>query len=280
RALQPFLKKHLPWKKGEIVIENIPGAAGLTGSREIFYSNPDGYTIGTCYMRSALFPQLLGQTAKFDLTKYTFLGQFANNPSVVFTRTAHPFLKTFLDMKNPPRTITYALSAGGEIGNYWMLREKVNLNVKPIMGYKGSREVQLAVLGGEVDINAVEFATISSLVKSGDLRPIFHYGDKPLVDAPKIPSLKDLGYGELGGKSTLDRSLIGPPNIPKERVEVLRKAIWDAMNDPQFIEWSKKTGYLLDVQDGDKTKEICTNIISFWIKYGDQVKQEMNKFGY
>ena len=91
RSFLPFLKQYLPWKKGEIVPENQDAAAGITGSGLIYFSKPDGYTIGIVFTRSLVVPQILGQVAKFDIAKFTYLGQFVNEPSVVFTSAKHPF---------------------------------------------------------------------------------------------------------------------------------------------------------------------------------------------
>ena len=79
RTLAPFLKKHLPWKKGEIVVDNVIGAGGFTGSREIYYSKPDGYTLGIVMLRLIVIPQLIGQVAYFDSSRYSFFGQRQNH---------------------------------------------------------------------------------------------------------------------------------------------------------------------------------------------------------
>ena len=280
RTLQPFLKKHLPRKSGEVVMENIAGAESVTGSREIFFSKPDGYTLGIIQTRAVLFPQLLGQVVKFDLTKYTFLGQFNNFPTNLITWTKHAFLKSVPDVRKVPRTFTYAMSAASDIGTQWMMKEKMKLNVKPIFGFKSSRESQLAILKGEVDTATMEYSSFASLYRSGDIKPLFHFGDRLVKFAPEIPSLKDMGYEEFAGKLTVDRTLVGPPNIPEDRVLILRKAIWEALNDPKFVELNEKGERYLDVQNGEKAREISVGIVNFWTKFGEEIKKEMVESGY
>jgi tripartite-type tricarboxylate transporter receptor subunit TctC len=279
RSLLPFLKQQLPWKKGEIVPENQDAAAGITGSREIYFSKPDGHTIGIVFSRSLVVPQLLGQVAKFDITKFTYLGQFVNEPSVVFTSAKHPFLKSFSDLKNAPRPVIYALSTIGEVVTYWTLKEKMKLNIKPILGYKSTKESQMAILQGEVDFTTTGFSSSASLYKSGDLKPLFHFGAKPLREAPEVPSVKDLGFEEFAGKLGTDRTIVGPPDIPKDRVEILRNAIWKAMNDPKFIELSEKAERFLDLQDGENARKISLDIINYWTKNEVQLRQAMKEAG-
>jgi tripartite-type tricarboxylate transporter receptor subunit TctC len=280
RALQPFLKKYLPWKKGDIIIENDAGAGGVTGTRELYFAKPDGYTIGILQARAIIFPQMLGRVAKFDITKYTFLGQFSSSPNIMSTNGKHPFIKSFADLRKAPRTLTYAFPSLSVIGNYWILKQKVGLNIKPILGFKGAKEAELSVLRGEVDLTSADYSAIEGLVKSGDFQPLFHFGDKVTKEAPStIPSLKDLGYEEVAGKSTVDRTIVGPPGIPKDRVDILRKAIWSALNDPQFVEKNLKAGRFLDVQTGEKAKENLTKMVNFWNQYEDQIKEEVAKVG-
>jgi len=280
RTLAPFLKKYLPWKKGEIVVENVVGAGGFTGTREIFFSKPDGYTIGIIMMRVALIPQIMGQVAKFDSSQFTFLGQFNNFPLVVFTNGRHPFLRSFSDFKNPARPLTFGMDIAS-VPTYWLFKEKMRLNVKAILGYQGAPQVRLALLKGEIDFESTEFSSIASLVKAGDLKLLFHLGDKPLDVAAGFPSIIDLGYDqEFAGKISTDRNIVGPPEIPKDRVEILEKAIWQALNDPQYIELSQKAGRILNVQNGENTRKICIDNVKFWSKYGDDIKDEMKKIGY
>ncbi len=278
RTLMPFLKKHLPWKKGEIVVDNVIGAGGFTGSREIYYSKPDGYTLGIVMLRLVVIPQLLGQVAYFDSSRYSFFGQFNNFPAIVFTSSKHPFLKTFSDVKNPPRTLTYAMDME-LLSNYWLFKEKMKLDVKPILGFKGTKESQMALIQGEVDITTGEYGAITALRKSGEIRPLIHLGEKPLSMAPEIPSLKEVGYEEYGGVLAMDRLIIGPPDIPKDRVEILRKAIWEAFNDPKFIEWGEKSERYLDVQNGETARQVSLRLVNFWTKHADELKQTMAEAG-
>jgi len=280
RTLVPFLKKHLPWKKGEVVVENIIGAGGVTGSRALYFSKPDGYTIGIVMLKVIVIPQLLGQVASFDISQYTFLGQFNNFPCVVFTRAKHPFLISFSDFKNPPRALAFAMDMA-QLSDYWLFKEKMKLNIKPVLGFQGSPDMRLANLRGEVDFESAEFSSFVSLVKSGEVKMLFHLGDKPLKAAPGLPSITDLGYEEeFAGKITVGRTIVGPPNIPKDRVEILEKAIWAALNDPEYIELSEKAGRILDAKDGKNAKESCIKAINFWTKYGNEIKEEMKKIGY
>ena len=278
RNFIPFLKKYLPWKKGEIVPINETGAGGYTGCRELFFAKPDGYTIGIIRIDTVLMPQILGQVAKFDITKYTFLGQFNNLPSFLVTSAKHPFLKSFADLKNPPRPVTRNGLASN--AQEFLLYRKMGFNMKCIKGYKGTKEAQIAVLQGELDTYGGEYSIHASLIKSGDLKGLFYGGDKRLPEAPEVPSLKDLGYEEFANKITVDRTPVGPPGIPKDRAELLKEAVWKALNDPGFIKLSEKMEIPLVPENSENTKNISLDKINFWLKYESEIKAEVVKMGY
>ena len=87
RALIPFLRKNIPGEPN-IVIENMPGAAGMKAVNYIFSSaKPDGLAIASAGTPIITGP-LLGTTgARYDLDKLVFLGSTeSGDPYVFLTR--------------------------------------------------------------------------------------------------------------------------------------------------------------------------------------------------
>jgi tripartite-type tricarboxylate transporter receptor subunit TctC len=158
----------------------------------------------------------------------------------------------------------------------------MKLNIKPILGFQGSPDIRLAVLRGEVDIASAEFSSFAAQYNAGELKMLFHGGDKPETVAPGIPSIVDLGYEkEFAGRLTVARTIVGPPDIPKDRAEILQKAIWEALNDPEFVKICEKSERLrLDLKDGKGARESCVSNIKFWTKYIAEIKEEMKRLGY
>ena len=60
--------------------------------------------------------------------------------------------------------------------------------------YTGVGPAVLALVGGQVDAVASGPATVVQQIKSGKLRALAHWGDKPLASMPEVPSLRQLGY--------------------------------------------------------------------------------------
>lgn len=280
RTLAPFIAKHLPWKNGDVVVENVVGAGGLRGSRETFTSKPDGYTIGIVMNQIVTLPPLLGQVAYFDAARYTFFGQFNNFPAIVFTGSKNR-LQSFADLKNSKEPVTYGMDMQ-QLANFWVMKEKMGLNIKPILGFQGSPDIRLAVLKGEVDLGTAEYSSFAHHYKSGELRMLLNFGKEPDKRCPEVPTMLELGYPEeYAGVLTVARTIVGPPDIPEDRTKILQKAIWAALNDPEFIAACSKSERLQpDVKNAEQTRESVLHTANFWKKYKDEIKKEMEAFGY
>ena len=73
KALVPYLKRHIPGEP-TIIIENMPGAAGMKAVNHIYSSaKPDGFTIAAVGAGLVAGPILGLAGAKYDLDKLIYL---------------------------------------------------------------------------------------------------------------------------------------------------------------------------------------------------------------
>ncbi|MEE8325573.1 MAG: hypothetical protein V3R58_00890, partial [candidate division NC10 bacterium] len=72
--------------------------------------------------------------------------------------------------------------------------------------------------------------------------------DKEVKDLPLTPEVIKAKGGQKGldiynawvGHYDFERPIVAPPGVPKERIEILRKAYKAALHDPQFLAEAKK----------------------------------------
>ena len=105
RAISPYLSKYLP-NNVNVIIKNITGAGGLKGATQIFYSKPDGYTIGYIYYPGIAIIQM-DTNIGFDPNKLVPIGQIAVDAQGLFV-SAKSNIKTLADLqkKDPLRILT------------------------------------------------------------------------------------------------------------------------------------------------------------------------------
>ncbi len=242
RLAAPFLEKYIPG--ASIVVENVPAAGGIVGVNTIYAAKPDGLTLGIGNIGGLVLAAVNQQEGvAYDLAKMTWLGRIFSDARAV-TVAANSPLNTPDDMKKLGRPVKLATNVGSE--DYFMsiaLFKALDIPLKLVTGYESSQERDLAVLRGEVDgtINSLSTALIA--VQGGNFKPFLFISDKPVAGYEKVPLSKDLAKGADAQKLLdatfrvieLERSFIGPPGIPADRVAFLRQAFDKTFADPDLI---------------------------------------------
>jgi tripartite-type tricarboxylate transporter receptor subunit TctC len=83
-------------------------------------------------------------------------------------------------------------------------------------------------------------------IKSGKLRALAHWGDKPLAALPELTSLKQAGYGASFAQWS---ALFVPAGTPEDVVQKLRAAAAKAARDPNVINTINRAGSPLEYLD-------------------------------
>ena len=144
-----------------------------------------------------------------------------------------------------------------------LLAATIGLPMQLVSGYKGTADVRLAFNGGEVVgiCNAWESfkATWRKELDSGEVVLLLQNIAKPHPDLPKLPLA--INYAKTPEAQKLIRSIVHsvgptarpyvlPPNTPKDRVQILRKAFVDTMKDADFLAEAKKAKLDINSLDG------------------------------
>jgi putative tricarboxylic transport membrane protein len=223
-----------------VMIVNKPGAGSSIGYREVHRAKPDGYTTG--WGSATLISNKLQGISPLDYRDFTMLGTFATYFPVIVasTKTKRPFTTI-------QEVISYGKAHPGEIsistsnigGNWWvasmafMKGTGVEINIIPQPGAGALSMAQVA--GGHTDLACVGLGAAKALLDSGQVRLLVNLGDERAA-APydTIPTMKELGY-DVGYEST--NFAMGPPKMAKEVVEILVKAINQAVHEPDYVKF-------------------------------------------
>jgi tripartite-type tricarboxylate transporter receptor subunit TctC len=136
---------------------------------------------------------------------------------------------------------------------------------KVVNGYAGTNESDLAVERGEVDGRGG--GAYSSLVSThpqwltnGDVRILVQIGFDKEPDLPNVPLLLDLVKGDedrdIASLVTLPVA-IGynywlAPEVPADRLQILRRAFAETMKDPGLIAEAKKQSFEVRPKTGEE----------------------------
>ena len=250
RPVAEALSKEL---KQPVVIENKAGAGGALGMGLAARAPADGYTLLMSLSSISILPEadkILGRKPAFTLNQFKPIARFTADPTVLVVRAEAPWktLAEFVaDAKAKPGAYNY-----GSSGNYGtmhvpmeMLKASAGFRMTHIP-YTGAGPAVLALLGGQVDAIASGPSTVVQQIKAGKLRALAHWGDKPLVALPEVPSLKQAGYAATFAQWS---ALLVPAGTPDDVVQKLRAAARKVAQDPNVIQTINRAGSPIEYQD-------------------------------
>jgi tripartite-type tricarboxylate transporter receptor subunit TctC len=273
RLAAEFLPKYLPGNP-TIIIEHKPGGGGVVAAAWFYVQAPrDGSMI-------SLFPETLAHTqilepdvGKWKVQEMTYIGSFAPVNAAYVVRKGAP-AQTPDDMRKKTNTVgctgvnsqSYQLPA--------MMKTLAGFNFNMVCGYKGGADALLALQRGEVDMVSSAWnslrASHKTAIDSGEMIPVIQAGlrrtpelkDVPLmqevVDDPKTKKLFE--FASAG--SAIGRALLAPPQVPAERIKVLREAFDKMVKDPEFLAAAEKRAAEIEPTPGAEVQKYADGILN------------------
>ena len=258
RTVARYLGKHLPGNP-RIVVTNMPGAGGITATNYLYRAAPkDGTFIGSVQNNLPFEPLLGTREAIYDPTKFNWLGSPSIEVGLIVVWRNVP-INTIEDLKQ--REITVGSSGANSTPSFYarLINETLKTKMKIVVGYPGQNEVYLAMERGEVDgfpslfYNTLN-ATRPNWRTERNVKLILQYGLEKEPALPNVPSALDLvtdpedkqllqaGLAQV----TMGRPYLMPPDVPAERVAIMRKALEDTFKDAGFLADSNRLALGVD----------------------------------
>ena len=250
RLLARYLAKHIPGHPS-VVVQNMTAAASVAAANYVYAQAPrDGTVIGT-FSRNFPSQAMIGQpNIEADPRRFQWLGA-TSFPARICTAAATAAVTSAEDL------FTRELIVGGSGAASTLsivptvLNHVLGTKFRIIEGYKAAQDVLLAIERGELQgvcSSYSQFRSFDRLFRDGKLRILFRVEEAALADRPDVPTIFDQARtGEqrqlmrfVFSSVEFGRPYVFPPEVPRERVEIMRKAIADAAHDPELIAEAEK----------------------------------------
>ncbi len=272
RVLVRHMGKHLPGNPS-MTPRNMPGAGSLLLANALANTLPkDGTTFGTVARAAAFEPLFDNPQAKFDPTKFTWIGSMNNEVSICgFWHTAG--VKTVEDLLTKPHVVG-GTGPGADTDNFPLTMNNVlGAKLKLITGYPGGNDVNLAIERGEVEGRCGwSWSSVKSTrpqwlaEKKLDVTVQFALEKHP--DLPNVPLILDLAKNDrqrqilevVFSGQPMGRPYVAPPAVPADRVKALRDAFAAMMKDPEFIAEADKAKLEIELVSGDTVERIVNKV--------------------
>ena len=273
RLAAEFLPRYLPGNP-TIIVEHRPGGGGVVAAAWFYAQAPrDGSVI-------SLFPETLAHTqllepdvAKWKVQEMTYIGSFAPVNTAFVVRKDAP-AKTPDEMRKTTNTVG---CSGVNSQNFQlpaMLKNLAGFKFNMVCGYKGGADTLIALERGEVDLVSSAWNALRSghkaAIDSGVMTPVFQSGLRrlsELKDVPLMPELVDdtkikkvLEFSSAG--SAIGRALLAPPQVPADKIKILREAFDKMVKDPEFLAAAEKRTAEIDPAAGADVQKYSEGILN------------------
>jgi tripartite-type tricarboxylate transporter receptor subunit TctC len=268
--------KHIPGKPA-VIVQNMPGAGSMKAAINVYSVAPkDGTVLGVFASSTALEPLFGNKAATYDTRKFEWIGSLHRDiASCGVWKGAGQDIKSLPGLVDAKKTVTFGSTSPTAITaqHPLFLKHMFNANLKVIFGYKGTKDVSLAMMRGEVDGSCGMFessvrSAYDQHVKAGEFKIVVQFGRDRKVpyfgDATQMYTmLKSDEQKKVADvifrQTELARPLAAPPGTPAARVAALRKAMLETINDPAMIADAKRLAVDFDPVPGEEAAQMFTD---------------------
>ncbi len=218
----------------QIVVENVTGAGGTTGTTRGAQATPDGYTImmghmGTHGAAPSVYPNL-----KYDPQKdFLPIGMAAGTPILIVARKNFPpkDLKEFIaHLKASSEKLNEAQAGVGSVSHTTCSLLNSLLGAKPTrVPYQGTGPALNDLVGGQVDYMCDQIVNLTPQIQAGSIKAYAIATEKRSPALPDVPTTKEAGLPEF--QVTAWNAMFAPKGTPPEVVAKLNAALVKALDD-------------------------------------------------
>jgi tripartite-type tricarboxylate transporter receptor subunit TctC len=233
-----------------VVVEDVPGAACMTGTERVAHANPDGYTL---YLASstpfATNPNFYHHL-RYSLDDFEPITLVARVPLAFDVRKDFPAstVKEFVDYaRKQPNGVTIATPGRGSVG------EIINGMARGILNIRSTPAVA-DLMKGVVNSYFDAISSTLPLYKAGTFKILAVTGQKRSPGAPEVPTLLELGYQDFMLENVY--SFLAPKGTPRPVIDKLNGLLRRAMDEPAFREALLHQGVVPEPSTPEDTKAI------------------------
>ncbi|MDC6167123.1 Bug family tripartite tricarboxylate transporter substrate binding protein [Paucibacter sp. XJ19-41] len=247
RAVTPALSKALGGQA--VVIENLPGAGGITGTAALVKAVPDGLTLGVVSNNHVVSPSVYKKMpfdALNDITPIMVVGAtpfvLVVNPSKLPATNVKELVAL---LKAKPDVYNYASSGNGTILHLGaeMFVDEAGVVMRHIP-YKGVGPMVADLIGGQVDLGVLSLPSIQGHLKSGALRAIGIGSAARVPAAPEIATVAEQGLPNYAIEGWF--AVVGPARLPPAQVKRFHAAFTAALAAPEVREAMARQGNVIN----------------------------------
>lgn len=244
------------------------GAGSYRAANFIYNIAPqDGTTFAVISRDAPLGPLSGAPGARFDATKLSWLGTptIETNVCVAYKSAT---VKTAQDLLDAPLVVGDTGAGAGTRMYPKALGSILGMKFRIVSGYPTSGEVLLAMERGEVEGICESFDSIKlrrpTWIPTKTISVLFQGGTNPNPELTDVPLISDLAQNETDKQAIellyagqgIGRPFVAPPNLPADRLKILRDAFAATMTDPEFLAEARQRQLAVEPKSGEELEAL------------------------
>jgi tripartite-type tricarboxylate transporter receptor subunit TctC len=293
RLTARHMGKHIPGHPS-VVIANMPGAGGGIAAQNLYRKAPPDGTAMAISFPSVIIDPLLSEALRreYDPNKFIYVGNANAEVLVCMLRNDVPLAS--LAELTEREILIGATAPGSTTADFPQMSNGIlGTRFRVVTGYKGSRDVTLAMERNEVHgICGLGWSTVKvqypEILSGASFARVVAQEDlkgHPDLNAKGVPLMMSLARTTeehqalemFYSQNAFSRTFILPPGVPADRVKVIRTAFMDTMADPELLADARKMNVDLGPSTGEEVQALVARMYQLPQPVIDRVKKAMGR---
>ena len=271
RTVARHIGKHLPGKP-TVVPQNMPGAGSYVAASHIYNAAPkDGTVFGIIARDAALGPLSNAPGARFDSTKFSWLGSPTREHNACIANSSAK-VKTANDLRSNQLILGDTGPGTGTRSYPKVLNDLLGYKFKLVSGFRSSSDVFLAMERGEVEGICESLDSINQRkpdwIPNKVVNVLLQAGSESRPELKGVPNVLTLARNDeerqlleyLYAGQDIGRPFVAPPDMPPDRLKMLRDAFAATMQDPEFVADVQRSKLDLEPEVGEHLAALIAKI--------------------
>lgn len=265
RLIAAKLEKVIPGKG--FVIENRPGAGGMTAAGQVAKSEPDGHTLMMGHIGTLAFAPSLYPNVPYDPVKdFQPVALVAMVPNVLAVNPTLP-VKTFGEFiafaKANPGKLNYSSGGQGSAAHiataYLTYRAGIDAVHVP---YRGTAPSVNDLVAGQVQFTLTGGPAVLPLAEGGQLRVLGVASRDRVGFAPNLPTLAEAGLPDF--EAVQWYGVVAPAKTPRAIVDRLNQEINALLGQLDFAAALARDGAIAQPETPDGFGKLIASELTLW----------------
>jgi tripartite-type tricarboxylate transporter receptor subunit TctC len=217
-----------------VLVENVSGAGGTTGTTRVANAAPDGYTMILAHTGTHAAAVPMYSNLKYHpLNDFSAIGLINTNPIIVTARKSMPAatLKDLIAHLKATPTATNAHAGTGSVSHTTCVYFQAEAGIKTnAVAYRGAGPAMNDLVGGHVDYMCDQISTVLPQLVAGTIKGYAVAQARRVAQLPDLPTAAEAGLP--GYEATIWNALLFPKGTPDAIVARMTKALGAALDNP------------------------------------------------